>query len=123
MSDQELKTLGLTIMKILDSWSISDRDRMNLLGFSQSQKERYLTRFRNGSTPFPNDKDKIERVRHLMGIQRALEENYPLNSKMPAYWVINFQRQLKGIPVVIMLEDGLSGMYRVWRHLDCTANW
>ena len=123
MSDNDLQGIGMRIMAILDSWPLDDRDKMNLLGFEDSVKERQLTRYRNGTAPFPDDDDKLERVRHLMGIQKALEVNYPLNSHMPAFWVNHFQKPLKGIPMQIMIDDGLPGMYRVWRHLDCTANW
>ena len=123
VTEEELQGIGIKIMTILDSWPLTDRDKMNLLGFSDEIKERQLTRYRNGTAPFPDDEDQLERVRHLMGIQKALEENYPLNSRMPAFWVNHFQKPLKGIPMQIMIEDGLAGMYRVWRHLDCTANW
>ena len=113
----------MKVMAILDSWPLTDRDKMNLLGFGDDMKERQLTRFRNGTAPFPKDDDKLERVRHLMGIQKALEVNYPLNSRMPSFWVNHFQKPLTRIPMQIMIEDGLAGMYRVWRHLDCTASW
>jgi hypothetical protein len=123
LSENDLLVLGRKVMEILDDWPLSDRDRMNLLGFDETIKERYITRFRNGSAPFPAEDEQVERVRHLLGIQRALQETFPLNSRMPGFWINNFQRSLKGIPMSIMLEDGLPGMYRVWRSLDCTANW
>lgn len=125
MSDLDLTDrtqLSSSVMDILTDWKLTADEQLALLGLPEGTRPRELTRLRNGA-PLPNDDTVIERARHLMGIQRSLHLVFPRNHKMSAFWLKNRNRTLKGRPIAIMLNDGVDGMERVWRSLDCTKNW
>lgn len=119
---QERERLAVIVMGILDDWELENEIKLKLLGLENTAKGRSLTRFRNG-TALPEDEGLIERAKSLIGIQQSLHMVFPLNHNMPAFWLRNRNKQLKGIPLLIMLEEGVNGMDRVWRLLDCTKNW
>ena len=113
----------MLVMNILDEWRLAPEDQVAMLGFPEGTKPRELSRYRNGTTPFPDDKNVLDHAEHVLGIQESLHVVFPLNHNMPGFWLKNRNKALKGIPLHIMLEEGLSGMHRVWRQLDCTINW
>ena len=123
LSVEDRENLTLVVMGILDSWQLTDEDIINLLGLEKETKPRHLGRLRHGTQLISEEIDQIERSKSIMGIQNALQQTFPLNHNMPNFWLRNRSKPLKGIPMVIMLEQGLNGMERVWRHLDCTRNW
>jgi hypothetical protein len=114
--------LAQLTMDILEEWRLAPEDQLKLLGSPDKLKPRHLSRYRNGD-PFPEDTELLERARHVLGIQEALHLVFALNYNMPGVWLKQRNRILKGIPLEIMLNEGLNGMHRVWRHLDCTINW
>lgn len=122
LSDNERSQLTLLTMDILEDWRLAPEDQLKLLGLPDGTKARQLTRFKNGE-PLPGDNTVMEHAKHLLGIQEALHLVFALNHNMPEFWLKHRNKTLKGIPLEIMLDEGLSGMHRVWRHLDCTVNW
>ncbi len=123
LNDIERTNLAMLVMSILDEWHIAPEDQVTMLGFPEKTKPRELSRYRNGTTPFPDDKNVLSHAEHVLGIQESLHVVFPLNRNMPGFWLKNRNKALKGIPLHIMLNEGLSGMHRVWRQLDCTINW
>lgn len=113
----------MLVMSILDEWRLAPEDQLTMLGFPPETKPRQLSRYRNGSEPLPDDRNVMDHAEHVLGIQDALHVVFPLNRNMPSFWLKHRNKALKGIPLSIMLEEGLSGMHRVWRQLDCTVNW
>jgi hypothetical protein len=122
LNEADRSRLARLTMDILEDWHLAPEDQLRLLGSPNKLKPRHLSRYRNGE-PFPEDDDLLEHARHLLGIQEALHLVFALNYNMPGFWLKNRNRVLKGIPLEIMLDEGLNGMHRVWRHLDCTINW
>lgn len=122
LNTTERTRLAQLTMDILDEWRLAPEDQLTLLGSPDKLKPRHLTRYRNGE-PFPEDADLLEHARHVLGIQDALHLVFALNYNMPGVWLKQRNRFLKGVPLEIMLDEGLNGMHRVWRHLDCTINW
>ena len=123
LTDNERTQLGMLAMSILDEWRLSPQDQIFMLGLPDSTKPRELSRYRNGSAPLPKDDGVLEHARHVLGIQESLHVIFPLNRNMPGFWLKHRNKVLKGIPLEIMLDEGLSGMHRVWCQLDCTQNW
>jgi len=123
LNDTERTNLAMLVMSILDEWRVAPEDQVAMLGFPQGTKPRELSRYRQGTTPFPDDKDILNHAEHVLGIHESLHVVFPLNRNMPGFWLKNRNKALKGIPLHIMLDEGLSGMHRVWRQLDCTINW
>jgi hypothetical protein len=122
LNEEERGRLAQLVMNIFEEWRLETDEQKNLLGLGDQESGRSLTRFRHG-TPLPDEEDVIERARHVLGIQHSLQRVYPLNAQMPQFWIYHRNKALKGFPLQIMLEEGLPGMHRVWRHLDCTLNW
>lgn len=121
---EERLRLGALVMEVLDDWGIEGNVQMSLLGMPEKTRPRELNRLRSGSTPFPESDDSVQRARHILGIQNALHLIFPRNPHMPAFWLTNpNNRQFGRAPLEVMIEEGLSGMSRVWGHLDCTQGW
>lgn len=123
LTEEERTRLALLVMHIFEEWQVEGAQQLMLLGLPETTSTRVLTRYRRGTAPLPEDDATLERAKHLLGIQHSLHVVFPRNPYMPSFWVKNHNRRLKGAPLAIMLEEGLSGMHRIWRHLDCTLNW
>jgi hypothetical protein len=117
---EERIALARVVMGIFEEWELEAHWQGALLGL-ESLKPRELERYRRG-TAFPDGPEIIERARHVIGIHQALQRTFP-NPRMPSFWLYTRSRQLNGVPMEIMVEEGLAGMNRVWHSLDCTANW
>jgi hypothetical protein len=122
LDQSERTTLASLTMNILEEWRIAPEDQLKLLGFPEDTKPRHLSKYKNGE-PFPDDENILKHAKHLLGIQESLHIVFALNRNMPSFWLKNRNKVLKGIPLQIMLDEGLGGMFRVWRYLDCTVNW
>ena len=123
LTEQERMDLAVGVMEILDRWKLVDEDIMRLLGIDEGTKPRHLSRLRRGTSPIVDEGEQLERSKIILGIQRSLDLMFPLNRNMSHFWMRNRNKRLKGVPMVIMLNGGVIGMDRVWRHLDCTRNW
>ena len=121
-SQQEREQLAVLVMDVLKEWNIRDEIQLELLGLPAKTANRELTKFSRGKA-LPDDEQLLQRVVHLLGIHHALGVVFPLNRKMAAFWLTTANRHFGGAPLTVMLEEGLSGMDQVWRHLDCTRNW
>lgn len=123
LNDSERTQLGIMVMGILDEWRLAPKDQVFLLGMPEETKPRELSRYRNGTTPLPADDNILKHAQHVLGIQESLHVVFPLNPNMPSFWLKHRNKSLRGIPLEIMLDEGIVGMSRVWRQLDCTQNW
>ncbi len=121
---EERRRLAPMVMAILDEWKLDGEQQVAILGMHGEIRPRHLSQYRQGTTPFPQEDELIERARHIVGIQEALHLIFPRNPHMPSFWLANpNNRQFGQAPMNIILEDGLPGMERIWGHLDCTQNW
>lgn len=121
-SQQEREQLAILVMSVLKEWNIRDEFQLTLLGLPADTAERELTKFSRGKA-LPDNDELLQRAVHLVGIHHALGVIFPLNKKMAGFWLTTANRQFGAVPLTVMLEEGLSGMDQVWRHLDCTRNW
>ena len=110
-------------MSLLDAWGLSNAEKINILDFPDSVRVRSVRQYSNGK-PLPDVPEVLERVDHIVGIADALRTSYPLNERMPAFW-LNKTNRLFGnrTPLSCMLEDGLDGIVAVRVHLDCAYDW
>jgi hypothetical protein len=121
LTDDERGQLAMSVMNVLREWEVDPEVQLTLLGLEQ-RMGRELARYKRG-TPLPDELSVIERAQHIMGIQQALLTIFPLNHRMASFWLRMRNRNLRSVPLDLMLSDGLIGMDRVWRILDCTRNW
>lgn len=122
LSDEERGELAVFVTDILTEWKLTPEESLSLLGHSEDTKPRQLSRYKRGN-PLPQDEAILQHVEAILGIQHSLHVVFPLNRNMPLFWLSHRNKQLGGIPLRIMLDDGLHGMNRVWGTLDCTQNW
>lgn len=122
LNEDERVQLARLVSTILAEWKLTTEESLSLLGMPEGSKGRELSRFKRG-TPLPPDETILSHAEHILGIQESLHMVYPRNHNMPLFWLTHRNKQLRGIPLRIMLEEGLHGMGRVWGILDCTQNW
>jgi hypothetical protein len=115
--------LARIVMELLDNWGLSNAEKHNILDFPDSSRIRSMGQYANGK-PLPDNSNVLERVEHLVGIADALRTSYPLNERMPAFWLNKTNKRFGNrTPMNCMLEDGLDGIVSVRIHLDCAYDW
>lgn len=113
--------LAASVIRTMADWSISPKQQLALLNIDVNVRE--LTKFTNGK-PLPDEEDVLDRTKHILGIAKALRSFFPLNHKGGAIWLRNKNKYfLERAPMQVMLEDGISGMHKVWTNLDCSQGW
>ena len=121
-NENNIKLASATI-SILDSWGVSNADKIKLLALPAGTKPRAIQRYQQG-LPFPDDKMVQERVGHLQGIAQALQLAYPRNAQGGELWLNRPCKKLNSrIPITIMLEDGMRGIIAIRMHVDCSYDW
>lgn len=118
------KRLALTkaVMELLDSWSLSSKDKLALLGLPDDVKTRHLEQYR--TEPFPETDQVNEHLVHIVGIEDALRTMYPRNYGMGKLWLKKQHKRLSNqVPMALMTSEGLSGIKKVRAVLDCTFEW
>jgi len=122
-SEDEQAIRTKEIMSLFNSWDISARDQVNLLGLPGSIKARHMQRYQQGEV-LPQSEEINERIDHLFGIADALRTSYPHNQLMGALWLTTKHRRFDNkAPLEIMLTQALVGLISVRSHLDCAFDW
>lgn len=123
ISEENRIELARAIMGVLDNWGLSNAEKVIILDLPDSPRVRSMRQYYNGK-PLPDDKAVMVRVDHIVGIAHALHTSYPLNERMPAFWMNKANKLFKDrTPLTCMLEDGLDGIVAVRIHLDCAYDW
>jgi len=121
LTTEELKQLTQGIMACLDAWELTPQEIVSILDLANQVKARQLQSFRQGDQAFPESKQLITRIDHLIGIADALRTTYPFSEQMQLMWLRKphrrFQRQS---PLAVMLEDETpNGLLKVRMEVDC----
>jgi len=108
-------------MQYLDGWKLSSEQSLAVLGLEGSAKPRHLNSFRLGDKAFPNTKELLIRIDHIIGIADALRTTFPFSDKMRLMWLRKPHRRFKkNTPLaVIMGDDSPNGLLRVRMEVDC----
>ncbi len=123
MSQEDLVSLTVGIMNILDSWGLSSEQIISLLALPGKTPARALRRYRE-NTPFPVTDAVEERLEHIIGIADALRTSYPHNPSMGSIWLNQRCKKMNNqIPLQVIVEGGLEGIIEVRKHLDCAYDW
>lgn len=121
--ENDRSALAKSIMKVLDGWGLSAKEKLHLLAFPEATRSRELGQFSQGKA-LPDSPELLQRVEHIFGIADALHTSYPLNEYMPVFWLKKNNRHFKNrAPLSCMLEDGMDGIVAVRVHLDCAYDW
>jgi hypothetical protein len=123
LSHQQQIDLTILVITLLEDWQVSNADKIILLALPASTRTRAMQRYLLG-TPLPFNEKMLERIEHLIGIASSLRLANPRNSQAGALWMHRHLSRLQGrTPLDIMLDDGLSGIITVRKHLDCSYDW
>lgn len=115
---QKRSNLAKLTMNLFAFWSLSTTQQLTLLGMSPSSRV-LLTKYRNGE-PLPMSRDVRDRVGWLLSVHKALALLYPKNEELRAGWVKMKNEVFGGkTPLEVMIAEGLIGIARVSRYLDC----
>ena len=123
MNHQDKINLTFSLMNIMESWKVSDKEQMCLLNLPDSFKARNLYLYRQGDKAFDYTQNMMTCAQMLMGIHAALGTTYPTNQDYGAIWLKRPMKKFdKQTPLALMLS-GKTGMRRIWHFLDCTQSW
>ncbi len=123
-SEQDRMQMARRVINALEDWRLEPQTQIQLMGLPDSTRPRHLKRFQDGMQALPDDAEILERARHLIGINDSLVRIHPMNHRAGYLWLQNRSKYFPdNPPLQVMLEEGLSGLHRVWANLDCTIDW
>lgn len=115
--------ISQAVIRILDYWGLSAQQQIRVLDLPENTPLRTIRKYRENK-PFPEEVSIYERIEHIAGINEALATTFPRNAHMAPLWMKKPHRQLSDrAPIVVMLNDGLSGLVNVRMLLDCSFAW
>jgi uncharacterized protein (DUF2384 family) len=119
---EEMLSITQGVVAYLDNWKLSSEQILMILGLTDSVKKRQLQAFRMGDKAFPLSDDLLARIDHIVGISDALRTTFPFSDKMRLLWLRKPHRRFqKNTPLsVIMADNGVNGLLRVRREVDCS---
>lgn len=114
--------LALTITRLLDHWGLDSADQLALLGLSSTSRST-LSRYRRGE-PVSDSRDMIERIGHLLGIQKTLHALFPDQPEAQQAWVSSRKRSLEGrTPVEFIETEGITGLRQLRSLAEAQMDW
>jgi len=123
LNQEERIMLTRSIIGLMDSWGVENRDQVAILDLPQGTPARAINRYRDMSEALPAEPNIIGRIEHLLGIADALRTMFPHNPQMGTLWMRKRNKRLRNSPIRCMVEQGTSGLIRVRTYLDCTYAW
>ena len=121
--EDERMVLTQGIVHLLDHWGVDAEGQVAILALPAGTRPGAMRQFRK-NTPFPDDRQVLERIEHLLGIADALRTAHPRNANMDAVWMNRPNRLFdQRRPLDVMIEDGLDGVVAVRAQLDCAYDW
>ena len=123
MTHDDKGMLAGMIIQLLDAWEIDSARQIIFLSLPEKTPLRAIRKYRK-NTPFPENDELNEKVKHIIGIADALRTTFPRNSQMGSQWMNKPHRRLEGqTPVRVMFEQGVKGFIAVRSQLDCAFAW
>ena len=124
LTEEERVALTRAVINMLDNWGAGNADQVKILCLPEGTPSRKINRYRDMNEALPDDPRVNESIEHILGIADALRTTFPSNPQMGPIWMHRRNKHLRRrTPMSCMVEDGLSGMTRVRRHLDCAFAW
>jgi len=109
------KALSEVVSALLERWQLDEKDQLALLGLTDGSE---LASYRQGA-PLGKDRELLERVGHLLAIDRALQAIYPLAPEMRDGWIKMKDFSLGNkTPLEVVQLQGVNGLRQVRRQLE-----
>lgn len=108
-----------TFQSIADRYDIPECDRAGLLGVKTSTQSAWVKAVETGALlVLPSD--VLIRISGLLGVQRALEIMFPVESEAKIWLSGPHLAPVFGgrSPCQVMVEDGIDGIFTIRRYLD-----
>lgn len=109
------KALSEVVSALLERWQLDEKDQLALLGLTDASK---LASYRQGA-PLGKDRELLERVGHLLAIDRVLQAIYPLAPEIRDGWIKMKDFSLGNkTPLEVVRLQGVNGLRQVRRQLE-----
>jgi hypothetical protein len=116
-SREDRVILAKAVTRLFELWGLSAADQLALLGLSETNRIA-LQRYAKGEALAAN-RDLLERVGHLLGIQKSLKLLYPHNPEIVNGWMRAPNTKFDGAsPVDVVRKFGFAGLLMVRGTLD-----
>jgi uncharacterized protein (DUF2384 family) len=123
-TDEEMTSLTQSVISQLDTWNLSDKEMVAVLGLSETTKARHFQHFRNKDKSLEQTPETLQRIEHIVGIIDALRTAYPFSDQMRMLWLKKPHRRFrKKTPLSVILNEGINGLLKVRCELDCAYGW
>jgi hypothetical protein len=106
------KALAEAVTAVLRRWGLTPTDQSTLLGLKQPREL-------EPEEALPEDPALMERVGHLLAIERALRRLYPYQERQRDRWITTPEPRLaRKAPLEAMLARGIEGIRTVRELLE-----
>ena len=113
------KALSEVVMALFERWRVGEEDQLVMLGLSGRSD---LEAYKQGA-PFKANPDLLERIGHLLAIDRALKQAYPAIPEFRNQWIkirdVGLDQQS---PLEVIRCQGMEGLRKVRHHLERGLN-
>ncbi|MCW5588257.1 MAG: hypothetical protein KIT27_01210 [Legionellales bacterium] len=114
----DAKALTKMVMRLFEHWKLTYEEQASLLGLSVKTNTS-IARYKRGDSQFSLDRDKRDRVAHLLTIHKYLRMIYPKNRNLAYAWPKSKNVAFGSkTPVEVITEDGFEGLLRIRNHLE-----
>jgi hypothetical protein len=108
--------LAAMVARLLEHWGLSAVEQAEVLGLSAGSRST-LGRYRGGE-PLADNRDRLDRAGHLLGIHKSLRLLFPHDRDLAYRWMTQPNLRLGARPVDVIRERGFEGLLAVRRYLD-----
>ncbi|EPR43549.1 hypothetical protein dsx2_2166 [Desulfovibrio sp. X2] len=102
------RRLTRRILRALDGWGLTEDEQASVLGLPRSSRA-MLGRFRQGF-PLPNDTEIVERVGHLLALQKAVRLFYRNAPERASTWMTRHSIRFGTRPIDMITKRGMAAL-------------
>jgi hypothetical protein len=108
--------LAAMVSRLLAHWQLTAAEQAAVLGLSAGSRST-LARYRGGE-PLADNRDLLDRTRHLLAIHKSLRLLFPHDRSLAYRWMTQPNRRFGKRPVDLIVEHGFEGLLVLRRYLD-----
>lgn len=116
--DFDPKAVTQMIMRLFSHWGLTYEQQAALLSLSRNTNSS-IARYKSGKSFIALDRDKFDRIGHLLAIHKCLRMIFPMNTKLAYEWPTTPNKYFNGrTPVQVVIDDGFLGLVEVRKYLE-----
>jgi hypothetical protein len=107
------------VMRLFEHWELTYEQQASLLSISTKGKGS-IARYKNGATAIQMfDRDKKDRIGHLLAIHKYLRILFPKNRELVYKWPKSKNKYFNNkTPIETIIDDGFVGLLEVRHYLE-----